>query len=52
MDSLVKIKKKLFYFLLVIALCKFSSLKTCNQDISITITASSSKLDQLIEDNE
>ena len=40
--------------------CIFSSycplqilaLKTCNQDISKTITASSFKLGQLIEDNE
>ena len=35
----------------VIALCKFVALKTCNQDISKTITASSYKLGQLIENN-
>ena len=41
-------KKSLF--ILVIALCKFLALKTCNQDISETIKASSFKLGQLIED--
>ena len=44
--------KKLFSFLGVIALCKFLALKTCNQDISKTITASIFKLGQLIKDNE
>ena len=55
---MVKIKKVIF---LVISLCKFEqrkfgmqllALKNCNQDISKTITASSFKLRQLIEDNE
>ena len=54
----MKIKKGIF---LVISLCKFEqrkfdlqllALKICNQDISKTITASSFKLGQLIEDNE
>ena len=49
-DNLVKIKKS--YFFLVITLCKCLALKTCNQNISKTITASSFKLGQLIEDNE
>ena len=39
----MKIKKKN-----VIALCKYLALKTCIQDISKTITASSFKLSQLI----
>ena len=45
-------KKSYLIFFLVIALCKFLALKTCNQDISETITASSLKIGQLIEDNE
>ena len=51
-DSLVKIKKKKLFYFRVIALCKYLALKTCNKDISKTITASSFKLDQLIENNE
>ena len=46
----MKIKKS--YLFLVIALCKFLALKTCNQDISKLITAISFELGQLIEDNE
>ena len=44
--------KKVFFFFLVIALCKFLALKTSNQDISKTITVSSFKLGQLLEDTE
>ena len=47
----MKIKKKVIFFL-VIALCKFLALKTCNQDISKTVTTSSFKCGQLIEDNK
>ena len=47
----MKILKKVILVLRVIALCKFMALKTCNQDISKTITASSFKLGQLREDN-
>ena len=43
------LKKKLFYFFQVIALCKFGHRKL---DISKTITARSFKLGQLIADNE
>ena len=48
----MKIKKKLFFFL-VIVLCKFLTIIIfCNQDISKTITAMSCKLGQVLEDNE
>ena len=48
----MKILKKFVVVFLVIVLCKFLALKTCNQGISKTITASSFKLGQLIEENE
>ena len=47
----MKIKKKLSYFFELCPL-QILALKTCCQDISKTITATSFKLGQLIEDNE
>ena len=46
-------KKKLFYFFLVIVLCKCLAIMIfCNQDISKTTAAMSLILGQVIEDNE
>ena len=45
------LKKSYFIFLSFCPL-QILALKTCSQDISKTITASSLKLFQLIEDNE
>ena len=50
-DNLVKLNNKLFYFLSYCPL-QILALKTCSQDISKTITASSFKLSQVIEDNK
>ena len=48
----MKILEKVFFFFLSYCALQILVLKTCNQDISKTITASSFKLGQLIEDNE
>ena len=45
------LKKKVYYFFSYFPL-QVLALKTCSQGISKTITASSFKLCQLIEDNE
>ena len=44
--------KKSYFIFLSYCLLQMLALKTCNQDISKTITASSFNLVQLIEDNE
>ena len=51
-DNLVKIVKKYFTFFSSYCPLQILALKTCSQDISKTITASSFKLCQLIEANE
>ena len=48
----MKIKKKLYYFYSKYLPLQIWTLKICNHDISKTITASSFKLGQLIEDDE
>ena len=45
-------KKSYFFFLFIYCPLQILALKTCSQNISKTITASSIKLCQLIEDNE
>ena len=48
----MKIKKKVILFLSNYLPLQIWTLKICNHDISKTITASSFKLGQLIEDDE
>ena len=48
----MKILKKVILFFSSYCLLQILAWKTCNQDISKTITASSIKLGQLIEVNE
>ena len=51
-DQLVKIKKKSYLFFSNSLPLQIWTLKICNHDISKTITATSFKLGQLIEDDE
>ena len=48
----MKIKKKVIIFFSNYLPLQIWTLKICNHDISITITASNFKLGQLIEDDE